>query len=440
MGSSVGMSMGASGIRAVRTSDGHSFTVETFPSARSVPDAEDVAHAIRAIVDRPDAPTSLGVAFPDPDYSSALKTALVEEYVSEVHIISEISGTIEKLRADPEFRYRTVALYDLGATGLEMTIADIDSGTIYAATRSNELSGSSIDWTVREHLLTLDILAEPRNHEEEASLLEFSREIKEALSTHEATQTSDGQFRLMDRRMFDLQIIRPAERTAIALRDLAEMSEIPPEVVVAIGGGARIPLIRDVLSRYLRIPVVVPDAPELMAAEGAALYATRVDGARPPAPTVAKRSARTLLTPLLRFGLPSIVAIGFLSWMVWPDDGTDRTVAGTPVTTIADTASTTKVTASDEPTASAADRSALPAAPTVTATTTAAPQPDPEAPAPHSGNGGGSYGGGNYGGGNYGGGYVAPPPPPPPPPAPFGLPRIELPQIQLPPIPRLPFP
>jgi molecular chaperone DnaK (HSP70) len=254
MVSSVGMSMGTSGIRAVRTTDGRSFAAEWFPSTGPVPDAEDVAHAIRAIVDRPDAPHSLGVAFPDPDYSAALKTALVEEYVSEVHIISEIAGTIEKLRSDPGFKYRTVALYDLGATGLEMTVADIDSGTVYATTRSSELSGSSIDWAVREHLLTLDILAVPRNHEEEASLLEFSKEIKEALSTHEATQTSDGQFRLMDRRMFDLQIIRPAERSAIALRDLAEMSEIPPEVVVAIGGGSRIPLVQDVLRRYLHIP------------------------------------------------------------------------------------------------------------------------------------------------------------------------------------------
>lgn len=426
MVSSVGMSMGTSGIRAVRTTDGRSFAAEWFPSAGPIPDAEDVAHAIRAIVDRPDAPHSLGVAFPDPDYSAALKSALVEEYVSEVHIISEIAGTIEKLRSDPEFKYRTVALYDLGATGLEMTVADIDSGTVYATTRSSELSGSSIDWTVREHLLTLDILAVPRNREEEASLLEFSKEIKEALTTHEATQTSDGQFRLMDRRMFDLQIIRPAERSAIALRDLAEMSEIPPEVVVAIGGGSRIPLVQDVLRRYLRIPVIVPDNPELLAAEGAALYATRVDEARPATPTAARRSARTLLTPLLRFGLPSIVAVSVLSWMLWPEASDDRSVAGTPVTTVAETASTTGVTASDRPAAT----STAPTSAPVVATTTISPSPDPQAPAPYVP---------RYNSDAYVAPH-APPPPPPPPPAPFQLPQIQLPQIQLPALPRLPFP
>lgn len=421
MVSSVGISMGSGGIRAVRSSDGQPFTTEWFPSIGPVPDAEDVAHAIRAIVDRPDAPHSLGVAFPDPDYSAALKAALVEEYVSEVHLISEISGAIEKLRADPDFKYRTVALYDLGEGGLELTVADIDSGTIYATTRSSEFSGSSIDHTVREHLLTLDILAVPRTHEEESSLLEFSKEIKEALSTHEATQTSDGLFRLMDRRMFELQIIRPAERSAIALRDLAEMSEIPPEVVVAIGGGARIPIVQEVLRRYLRIPVVVPDSPELIAAEGAALYATRVDGTRPPAPTAARRSARTLLTPLLRFGLPSIVALGFFTWMLWPDSSVDRSVAGTPVTTVAETSSTTRVVPPD-PTGTT---TALPAPLPVEATTTAAPAPDPVGQTPYIPR-------------HNTGGYVAPPPPPAP--LPFQLPRIELPQIQLPPIPRLPFP
>lgn len=422
MVSSVGMSMGASGIRAVRTTDGRSFSAEWFPSTAQVPDAEDVAHAIRAIVDRSDAPHSLGVAFPDPGYSAALKAALVEEYVSEVHIISEITGAIERLRSDPEFRYRTVAVYDLGTTGLEMTVADVDSGTVYATTRSDQFSGDGIDRAVRDNLMTLDILANPRDHEEEAGLLAFSREIKEALSTHEATQTSDGRFRLLDRRMFDLQIIRPAERSAIALRDLAEMSEIPPEVVVAIGGGARIPLIQDVLERYLRIPVVIPDNPELVAAQGAALYATRVDGMRPAAPPTARRSAKTLLTPLLRFGLPSVLALGVLSWALWPTAGDDRSVAGTPVTTIQESASTTKST-STEPATTTVDPGPIPAA----VSTIEAPAPDPAAEAPT-----------RYSPRHNNGGYVAPPAPPPPPP--FQLPRIELPHFQLPPLPRLPFP
>lgn len=431
MVSSVGISMGTGGIRAVRTTDGQSFEVEWFPSIGPVPDAEDVAHAIRAIVDRPDAPHSLGVAFPDPDYSAALKAALVEEYVSEVHIISEITGAIEQLRCDSEFRYRTVALYDLGTTGLEMTVADIDSGTVYAQTRSTELSGRSIDYAVRDNLLTLDILATPRTQDEHDALLEFSREIKEALSTHEATQTSDGLFRLMDRRMLDLQIIRPAERSAIALRDLAEMSEIPPEVVVAIGGGAAIPLIQDVLGRYLRIPVVVPDQPEFVSARGAAQYATRVDSLRPVAPTSARRSAKTLLTPLLRFGLPSVVALGFFSWMLWPDAGADRTVVGTPVTTIRESVSTTEATSSGMPTTTV-----RPAAP-VPATTTAAPHADPVPAAPYVPPAGTvESAGGNVGN--------APQPAPPAPP-PFQLPRIELPRIELPhipapQIPRLPFP
>ena len=442
MMSSVGMSMGSSGIRAVRTSDGQEFSVEWFPFAGPVPDAEDVAHAIRTIVDRPDAPHSLGVAFPDPDHSAKLKTALVEEYVSEVHIISEIAGTIEKLRTDPDFAYRTVAIYDLGASGLEMTIADVESGTIYAATRLRDFSGAHIDDTVRDHLLTLDILAVPRTSEEENSLLDFSREIKEALSTHQATQTSDGRFRLMDRRMFELQIIRSAERSAIALRDLAEMSEIPPEVVVTIGGGAHIPLIEEVLQRYLGIPVFAPPDPEFIAAQGAALYASRVDGTRPVAPATSRRSAKTMLTPLLRFGLPSIVALGFLSWILWPSPPPYHSVTKNPDTSVEDavtvgtSASTTRATSS---TSSPAADTPPPAPPP--------PTPPPALDGKVAGDSGGYSSGGYSSGGYSPRGYIAPaapPPPPPPPPPAFNLPRIDVPQIQLPhiqlpPPPRLPF-
>jgi hypothetical protein len=419
---SVGMSMGASGIRAVRTADGVSFSAEWFPSAAEVPDADDVAHAIRAIVDRSDAPHSLGVAFPDPSYSAALKAALVEEYVSEVHIISEIAGTLEQLRADPDFRYRTVAIYDLGATGLDMTIADTDSGTVYAATRSLELSGDVLDRAVRDYLMTLDILAVPRTPDEEAGLLSFSREIKEALSTHEATQTSDGAFQLMDRRMFEIRIMRAVERSAIALRDLAEMSEIPPEAVVAIGGGARIPLIEDILGRYLRLPVIQPAEPELIASRGAALYATRVDGVRNAATPPARRSAKSLLTPLLRFGLPSVVALGLLSWVMWPSPDAESTMIRVPTPAVEESSTTAAVSTSPPSTTAPPPDPAPAPAPT----TTAPPPADTEASAP-------SVPRHNTGG------YVEPPAPPPPPP-PFGLPRIELPQIQLPALPPLPFP
>jgi hypothetical protein len=51
--------------------------------------------------------------------------------------------------------------------------------------------------------------------------------------------------------------------------------------VVLIGGGARIPLVRSVLQSWLGLPVVVPDHPELVAAQGAALLAQQV--VQPPA-------------------------------------------------------------------------------------------------------------------------------------------------------------
>lgn len=427
MDSAVGISMGVSGIRAVRTVDGRSFSTEWFPTAGASPDAEDVAHAIRVVVDRSDAPHSLGVAFPDPGYSAALKAALVEEYVSEVRVISEVAGTLEQLRADPEFRYRTVALYDLGATGLEMTVADIDSGTVYAATRTSEMSGEVLDRAVRDHLLTLDILAIPRTEAEEHALLEFSCEVKEALSTHEATQTSDGAFRLLDRHMFELQIMRAAEHSAIALRDLADMSEIPPEVVVAVGGGARIPLLKEVLGRYLRIPVVVPGDPELISARGAALYAARVDqqqtaGSGASRWSVTSWSVTSLLTPLVRFGLPTVAALGFFIWMLWPGAGEEPSLTGTQDTAVEKPTAEAVPTTTSLPKAAVTTTVVVPTADAPPVTTTAPPPasttetryvPDDESTEA---------------------------PPAPPPPRPFQLPPLQLPKFQLPELPRLPLP
>lgn len=415
MTSSVGMSMGSSGIRVVRTMNGHTFSDEQ-PAVSDSPRAEDVAHVIRTLVDRPDAPHSLGIAFSEPGHSARLKAALVEEYVSDVHIISEIAGTLERLRHDAQFPYSTVAVYDLGASGLATTIAHIDSGTVYAASHTTDFSGRVIDDAVRDHLMTLDILAVPRTREEESSLLAFSREIKEALSVHEATQTSDGQFGLMDRRMFELRIIRSVEQSAIALRELADMSEIPPEAIVVVGGGAHIPLVGDVLGRYLQVPVLVPPDPELFAAQGAALYAARVDAASA-APTTARRSPRTLL---LRIGIPALVALGLLSVMMWPDGAAAPAREAVPAEVTTGRVTTAVVAPSTTPVPTPP-----PPAPSPVTTTEAPAEPEP-APyvAPRSTRGSNN----------------TPAPPPPPPPPPFGLPRIELPQIRLPAIPGLTVP
>jgi len=68
--------------------------------------------------------------------------------------------------------------------------------------------------------------------------------------------------------------------------------------VVLTGGGARIPLVRTVLESWLGLPVIVPDHPELVAAQGAALLAQQVV---PPAAEIARVLPPPQYTPRAEF-------------------------------------------------------------------------------------------------------------------------------------------
>ena len=86
----------------------------------------------------------------------------------------------------------------------------------------------------------------------------------------------------------------PIEDSARALRDTVTSVDKPVDAVVAVGGGARIPLVAAVLERWTNLPVVVPDEPEAVAARGAALLARPIPTSRRGARPAAARSAAPL--------------------------------------------------------------------------------------------------------------------------------------------------
>lgn len=421
MRSSEGVSLGTCGIRTARTTEDGAWTDGTpFDDWQLAPSAQDVARVVRSIVDRPDAPQSLGVAYRSPRERAEIANALDEEYVSDVHLIDETGAAMEYLRPGLPSRHRTIALFDAGDTGVDVHILDVESGRSYGSTRTTAMSGLSFDAVVREHILGLGIVRPPQSPDEENALNAFCRGIKEALSSHRTTSTPDGEHILLERHIFELSIARSTEQAAATVRHLGLEAEFYPDAVVAIGGTANVPLVRATLERFLQLPVIVPDRPELVVAGGAAVHATRVDAARVP-PVVSHRPA---LTRMGMIALPIagvIAAIGLFTALGSSDGGQPLS---TPAS-IGEAAPQTSKPAATSTTTSTS--SPIPDVPPPPPTTTTAPPPAAGA-APNV---------------QYQPRYQPhyyPPAPAPVPTVPLPqIPGVQMPVIPLPVLPRLPF-
>ncbi|MGF0312911.1 MULTISPECIES: Hsp70 family protein [Nocardiaceae] len=417
MRSSVGVSLGTCGIRTARTTEDGTWSDGTpFDDWQLSPSAEDVARVVRGIVDRPDAPQSLGVAHRTPVERAQIAAALAEEYVSDVHLIDETGAALEYLRPGLPSHHRTIALFDAGDTGVGVDIVDVESGRSYGSTRTTAISGRAFDAVVREHILGLGIVRPPQSPDEESALTAFCRGIKEALSTHQTTSTPDGEHVLLERHIFELSIARSTEQAAATVRQLGLEAEFYPDAVVAIGGTSNVPLVRATLERFLQLPVIVPDRPELVVAGGAAVHATHVDAARVP-PLVSHRPALTRLG-MIALPIAGVIAAIGLFTAIGSSEG-DQPLS-TPASVGERVSQTTTPVAGTTTTSTTAP---TPDVPPPAPTTTSAPPPAAD-PAPYV---------------QYQPHYN-PPAPAPAPTVPLPqIPGVQMPVIPLPVLPRLPF-
>lgn len=425
MRSSVGVSLGTCGIRTARTAEDGSWTDGTpFDDWQLEPTAPDVARVARSLVDRPDAPHSLGIAYRTPAERFAIADALAEEYISDVRLIDQTSAALEYLRPGLPAQYRTIAVFDAGDTGVDIDIVDVESGVSYGSTRTTAMSGAAFDDVVKDHILGLGIVRPPHTLDEDRSLTAFCRGIKEALSSHLTASTPDGEHILLERHIFELSIARSTEQAAAAVRQLGLEAEFYPDAIAAVGGTSNIPLVRTTLERFLQLPVIVPDRPELVVAGGAAVHAAQVD-ATTIAPTASRRPALMRLSMIALPIAGVLAAIGLFTTL-----GSDR--AGPPMSTPSGAGDVVvRPTAPDPNTPTTATTPSplpdIPPPPPTTAPvpTTEVPPADPAPQAPYESD------------------FEPPAPAPAPAPAPTvplpQIPGVEMPVIPLPVLPPLPF-
>ncbi|MGH3674878.1 MAG: Hsp70 family protein [Mycobacterium sp.] len=208
-------------------------------------------------------------------------------------LISDAAAALTALQAEPGLPTRgVVALCDFGGTGTSITLADAADGyqPIGATVRHADFSGEMIDQALLKHViadLSYAGTADVAGTSAIGSLRRLRtqcRGAKERLSLGAVTHLPvdvpgfRGDIRLT-RAELDDEIRRPlAAFIEVVLRETLYRNRIHPADLAAIGsvgGGANIPAVTTALSEHLRVPVITTGRPELTAAAGAGLRATR---------------------------------------------------------------------------------------------------------------------------------------------------------------------
>ncbi|WP_185981690.1 Hsp70 family protein [Skermania sp. ID1734] len=207
------------------------------------------------------------------------KAKTVPEAVAAAHWLNAARGPLDD---------GAVVVYDLGASSLDVSVVRTggEPEVLGKPIRSEDIAGSDFDHSITQHVLSVAGAAgvNPFDPEVERALAEVRRRCvaaKEALSVDTDTTVlvelagQAREIRLVRSEVEDL--IRPALLTSIDLvqeavrqagLDVADIGQ-----VVITGGGANIPLVAELLSARLRLPVVAGATPALTSALGAAAMA-----------------------------------------------------------------------------------------------------------------------------------------------------------------------
>lgn len=295
MGSSLGVSVGASAVR-LASPDGEGVdapefrwwavgTEETRPEELA---AESVG-TVLAERSGDEHPPTVAVAYRDREQADAVSAALARHRIQHVQLVPGETAALRMLEESGALGdHATLVLYDLGSSGLTVTVMDRPTGEVLSRARTDEISGNLVDELIRDHQLDQRRVDEPADAAAQRALDDRCREVKERLSDHGAVcMPGDGGLLLLSQDGLESLITQPVEASARLTRQVVGQSGRVPDAVVLIGGGARIPLVQSVIQAWLNLPVIVPDQPELVAAEGAALLAESYPAPLEPNPEAA---------------------------------------------------------------------------------------------------------------------------------------------------------
>ncbi|KIQ11787.1 Hsp70 family protein [Rhodococcus sp. MEB064] len=290
MTSVLGVSVGTSAVRLARPVHGLRAGVQAAFRHRAIDTTFDqaeqlAAESIGVILADPADPESVsatGVAYRDDAQAGAVARAMARQHIVNYRLVPEVHAAVEFLRSTGDLDgLHTVALYDLGSSGLSVTVVDLDDGRVLASQRSFDVSGNMFDATIRDSQISRQ-----QSGLDDVDGREFElrcRVAKEQLSSSGAVCLPGiGGLILLSREAFESMVAVPVEQSARLTREVIARAGRPVDALVMIGGGSRIPLVRATLAGWVGLPTITPAEPELVAAKGAALSATPVDGSDVP--------------------------------------------------------------------------------------------------------------------------------------------------------------
>ncbi|WP_040794626.1 Hsp70 family protein [Nocardia higoensis] len=223
-------------------------------------------------------PTSVAVAYRSREQAQVIRSAIGKR--RELQLVQEAEAALIYLRhTGLTDRYDTIALVDLGATGMSVTVAEQADDTVLHSQRTHAISGIAIDELIYHHLVDLHF-ARRGTRPNRAMLINRGRAAKEHLSVAPAVTIDHvaGRPLKLTRADFEVIIGGLLADTAAYVASAFARSPKAPEAVALVGGGANIPALAQTLGRKLDMPVITVDDPEAVIAKGAALVA---DAAQP---------------------------------------------------------------------------------------------------------------------------------------------------------------
>lgn len=292
MSSVIGVSVGASAVRLARLGTSSSgepdFHVQVVESSTGQPEkiaAESIGVVLAGGTETGridlDGVAATGVAYRDAAQAETVQAAMAQEQLSGFHLVPEAAAALRMLEHLGKLSQEsTVVVYDLGSSGLTVSVLDRHTGSTIHSTRTDTVSGDVFDRLIFENQLGQGRVVQPTDPASNRALTLRCRDVKERLSTSGAVCVpGDGGLVLLSRDVLDSLIGVTVESSARLVREVVAASGRTSDAVILIGGGARIPLVSSVIASWLGLPVIVPDDPELVSAQGAALLAESVGAA-----------------------------------------------------------------------------------------------------------------------------------------------------------------
>ncbi|NUS95430.1 MAG: Hsp70 family protein, partial [Nocardia sp.] len=288
MSSVLGVSVGTGAIRLARppagatAADPQEFELRTFVVPPETPSAERAALSVAAALNSDPGIARTVLACRDEFQAEAMHVAMAEHGLDDYDIVADTEATLEFATASGALAgITTLGIYDLGASGLSVTVVDVDSGRVVHTERTGDISGEYFDSLIREQQINSGRIAHPPDPAGLARLDTRCRAAKEKLSATSAVALpSDYGPVLLTQENFTALVTWAVEASVRSTREVIGRSGREVQAVLAVGGGVRIPLVSRLLREILEVPVLVPPEPEAATARGAALLARRAPESR----------------------------------------------------------------------------------------------------------------------------------------------------------------